>query len=87
MGDHKSMPLHLGNHQTMQYNCERGCAVTLVTLDPERQKQAKAYARIRRRLLVVDVALGGLYAVAWLAMGWATWLKGALQGSMAGSNE
>lgn len=58
-----------------------------VTLDVERQKQAKAYARIQRRLLAVDVALGGLYAAAWLALGWAAWLKGALQGTILGSNE
>jgi Zn-dependent protease with chaperone function len=61
--------------------------VLKVTLDVERQKQAKAYARIRRRLLVVDVALGGLYALAWLVLGWAAWLKAALQGSIAGNSE
>ena len=61
--------------------------MSTVMLDAERQKQAKAYVRIQRRLLVVDVALGGLYAVAWLALGWAAWLKGALQGPIAGNNE
>ena len=29
-----------------------------IALDPERQKQAKAYDRISRRLMVVDLALG-----------------------------
>ena len=40
-------------------------------LDPERQKQAKEYARIRRRLWLVDTAFSALYAVAWLFFGWA----------------
>ena len=48
-------------------------------LDPERQKQAKQYARIRRRLWLVDTIFGGLYALAWLFFGWAmslrTWLN------------
>jgi STE24 endopeptidase len=48
------------------------------TLDPERQKQAKAYERIHRRLFVLDVALGGLYVLAWLVFGWAVGLKTAL---------
>ena len=61
--------------------------MSTVALDVERQKQAKVLAHIQRRLLVVDVALGGLYAVAWLALGWAAWLKGALQGTIAGSSE
>ena len=47
-------------------------------LDPERQKQAKIYARIRRRLFLVDVAIGGAYALAWLAFGWSASLKGTL---------
>ncbi len=40
------------------------------TLDPERQKQAKEYARIRRRLLLVDTAFSAIYALAWLFLGW-----------------
>ena len=50
------------------------------TLDPERQKKAKEYARISRRLMVVDLAIGGVYALAWLILGWSagvrTWLAG-----------
>jgi STE24 endopeptidase len=50
----------------------------MTTLDPERQKQAKQYARIRRRLWLVDTIFGALYALAWLFFGWAislrTWL-------------
>jgi STE24 endopeptidase len=47
-------------------------------LDPERQKQAKQYARIRRRLWLVDTIFSALYVLAWLFFGWAislrTWL-------------
>ena len=32
---------------------------TTATLDPERQQQAKEYARIRRRLFVVELVIGG----------------------------
>lgn len=40
------------------------------TLDPERQVQAKRYARISRRLMLVDLAIGVLYVLAWLVFGW-----------------
>lgn len=50
----------------------------MTILDPERQKQAKQYARIRRRLWLVDTAFSALYAGAWLFLGWSislrTWL-------------
>ena len=45
------------------------------TLDPERQKQAKQYARIRRRLWLVDTTFSALYALAWLFFGWAIALR------------
>jgi STE24 endopeptidase len=47
-------------------------------LDPDRQKQAKVYARIRRRLFLLDIAIGGAYALAWLIFGWSASLKTAL---------
>ena len=50
------------------------------TLDPERQKKAKEYARIHRRLFVVELAWSGLYALLWLVAGWAVGLKAALLG-------
>ncbi len=43
---------------------------TSVVLDEERQRKAKAYSRLQRRLLLVDLALGGLYLALWLATGW-----------------
>jgi len=52
----------------------------MITLDPERQQQAKQYARIRRRLWLVSTTLSALYALAWLFTGWAIdmreWLAG-----------
>jgi STE24 endopeptidase len=52
----------------------------MTALDPERQIQAKQYARIRRRLWLVDNAFSAIYAFAWLFLGWAIslreWLKG-----------
>ncbi len=50
-------------------------------LDPERQIKAKAYSRISRRLMLVDLAITGIYAFAWLAFGWSTALRDVLAGS------
>ena len=49
------------------------------TLDPEKQTQARQYARIHRRLWLVDTLLSAGYMLAWLIFGWAgmlaAWLK------------
>jgi STE24 endopeptidase len=50
------------------------------TLDPERQQKAKEYARIRRRLLLVDLALGGVFVLAWLFSGASLWLRNQVAG-------
>ena len=47
----------------------------MTTLDPERQRQAKQYARIRRRLWLVDTIFSAVYAFAWLFLGWAVSLR------------
>jgi STE24 endopeptidase len=51
----------------------------MTTLDPEKQKQAKEYARISRRLWLADTAFSAAYALAWLTLGWSvslrTWLS------------
>jgi STE24 endopeptidase len=49
-----------------------------VSLDHERQKQARTYARIQRRVMLVDLALAGIYTLAWLAFGWSGILKSGL---------
>lgn len=46
-----------------------------LTLDPEKQKQAKQYARIRRRLWLVDTIFSAAYFLAWIHFGWAISLR------------
>jgi STE24 endopeptidase len=45
------------------------------TLDPEKQIQAKQYARISRRLWLVEMLFGAAYALAWLFFGWSIFLR------------
>lgn len=44
-------------------------------LDPERQKLAIEYARIRRRYMLLDLLVGAVLLVAWLLLGWSTLLR------------
>ncbi len=46
-----------------------------IALDPERQKKAKEYARISRRLWLVGLLIGGIYTLAWLLLGWSIGLR------------
>jgi STE24 endopeptidase len=46
-----------------------------IELDPEKQKRAKQYARISRRLMVLDLVISGSYMLAWLLLGWSQALK------------
>lgn len=52
--------------------------MTEVTLDPGKQEQAREYAHIRRRMLVGDIALAGVYVVIWLVSGWSIDLRNYL---------
>lgn len=52
--------------------------MTEVEIDPERQKKAKQYARIERRLYFIDLGIGGVYVIAWLIFGWSIAVKNAL---------
>ncbi len=47
----------------------------MTELDIEKQKQAKQYSRIRRRLWLVDTVLNAIYALAWLFFGWSISLR------------
>ncbi len=47
----------------------------MTVLDPEKQKQAKEYARIHRRLWLVDTVFSAVYALLWLFLGWAASLR------------
>ena len=51
----------------------------MTVLDPEKQIRAKQYARIRRRLWLVDTVFSAVYALAWLFLGWAVSLRDWLQ--------
>lgn len=44
-------------------------------LDPERQKRAKQYSRINRRLMLVDLGISAVYMLLWLFFGWSETLK------------
>ena len=45
------------------------------TLDPNRQEQAKEYAKVRRRFMMVDLGLGVGLLFIWLLTGWSTQLR------------
>jgi STE24 endopeptidase len=47
----------------------------MTTIDPERQTKAKEYARISRRLWLVDTTFSAIYALAWLFFGWSISLR------------
>jgi STE24 endopeptidase len=61
---------------TPQRQTEAGASEA--TLDPQRQEQAKAYARQRRRMFFVETGLSGLVLLAWLVFGWSAELKRGL---------
>lgn len=48
-------------------------------LDAERQEKARLYARLRRRLMLVDLLLGAAYTLAWLVSGAALALESAVR--------
>jgi len=52
--------------------------MTEAVLDPERQRKAKEYARIRHRLLVADLAIATLYVLVLLLSGLSAWFKARL---------
>jgi STE24 endopeptidase len=52
----------------------------MAILDPEKQKQAKEYSHITRRLWLVETGFGLLYTLAWLFFGWALTLRNWLMG-------
>lgn len=47
----------------------------MTVLDLEKQKLAKEYSRIKRRLWLLETAFSLAYTIAWLAFGWATGLR------------
>ncbi len=49
-----------------------------INIDPQRQEQAKRYARTNRRLMLLDLAIGAIYTLAWLLAGWSAALQAAI---------
>ena len=49
-----------------------------LTLDQDRQKKAKEYARISRRMMVLELVIGFIYLVLWLVTGWSFQLQNRL---------
>lgn len=47
-------------------------------IDPGRQQKARHYARIQRRMMLVELGLGLVYVLAWLLLGWSQALKETL---------
>jgi len=54
--------------------------LTADDIDPQRQNEAKGYARLRYRLLVVEMALGGIFVLVVLLGGISSWLKAFIMG-------
>ena len=49
------------------------------SVDPEKQEQARQYARIRRRLWLLETLASAIYVLAWLLFGWGKALAGWLR--------
>jgi STE24 endopeptidase len=47
-------------------------------IDPNRQAKAKRYARLNRRLMLIDLLIGMGYILAWLIFGWSLALRDTL---------
>ncbi len=56
-------------------------ASTPAEIDPERQQRAREYARIRHRLLLVDLGLAAVFLLALVGTGLAVGLRNALAGA------
>src|SRR5262249_10519874 len=50
-------------------------------VDPERQRRAREYARIRHRLLLVDLGLAAVFLLVFLGTGLSSGLRDALAGT------
>jgi STE24 endopeptidase len=62
------------------FAAEQDAAPEITSLDTERQKQAKEYARIQRRFMFLDLALGAALLLAWLLTGWSVQLRDWITG-------
>ena len=60
------------NQSSMQ---DQGKEAKTPAFDRDRQNQAKEYARIRRRLMLVDIAVAFAYMLVWLVTGLSIWWR------------
>lgn len=49
-------------------------------LDQERQSHARRYARIKRRLMALELVVGSLYLLLWVGLGWSVQVRAWLEG-------
>lgn len=61
----------------IQFQSNQSDSVT--TLDPERQKQARQYSRIQRRMWLVDLLFSLIYILPWMLFGWTVELRQYLE--------
>jgi STE24 endopeptidase len=54
---------------------DQGVINVSTELDSEKQKKARQYARLNRRLMLIDLLITGIYLLAWLLFGWSQALK------------
>jgi STE24 endopeptidase len=52
--------------------------MAVTQLDPQKQKQAGEYARRKRQVAVLGMAFFGVYTLAWLVLGWSSFLRNTL---------
>ena len=69
------------NHQQQSSISNKKCynRGMSTAIDPQIQEKAKIYARIQRRLMLVDLGIGAVYLLAWLLRGGSLALRRALQ--------
>jgi STE24 endopeptidase len=58
-----------------QKDCIYNDFMSAPQLDYHRQRKAKEYASIKRRLMLVDLVVGIVYLLAWLFLGWSAALR------------
>lgn len=66
--------------QSTQSSNDKTPDIGPATIDPNRQKRARQFARIRRRLMLVDLTIVAAYVLSWLIFGWSQNLASALAG-------
>jgi STE24 endopeptidase len=58
--------------------CREDIIMSEIVIDEERQKQAKNYARLIRRLMFLEFLFAGVYCLGWIVMGWTEGVRDVL---------